>query len=128
MSSLNIFFYFETYWAEIVKKRKDYEIKLIILKVFSSKQNSRNCLKEILIFLRILSNLIQIHDFSVIKHGWQFFQAAKIISTCSSNYCFTVPLLNIKHVNADPRGNSLFGFVGDENRDENGSFVDCITL
>lgn len=37
-------------------------------------------------------------------------------------------LLRIKHVNADRRGNSLFGFVGEENKDENGSFVDCITL
>ena len=39
-----------------------------------------------------------------------------ISTTCSSNYCFTMTLLSIKLVNAD------------ENKDENGSFVDCITL
>ena len=74
-----------------------------------------------------MSNLIQIHDFSFIKHG-NFLQTAKISTTCSSNYCFTVTFLSIKHVDADARGNSLFGLVGDENKDENGSFVDCITL
>ena len=59
---------------------------------------------------------------------WQLFQAAKISATCSSNYPFIVTLLSIKDVNADPHGNSLFGFVGDKNKDKNGPFVDCITL
>lgn len=37
-------------------------------------------------------------------------------------------LFSIKYVNADRRGNSLFGFVGEENKGENGFFVDCIIL
>lgn len=37
-------------------------------------------------------------------------------------------LVSIKYVNVDCCGNSLFGFVGEENKDENGFFVDCIIL
>jgi len=45
-----------------------------------------------------------------------FLSSQNISTTCGSNYCFSVTLLRIKHVNAD------------ENKDENGSFGDCIIL
>lgn len=58
-----------------------------------------------------------------VSQNMAIFQAAKISTTCHSQWLYST-----SNVNADPRGNSLFGFVGDKNEDENGSFVDCITL
>lgn len=63
---------------------------------------------------------IQIHDFGVIKHGWQFFQAAKMSSTCSSNHCFTVTLLSIKQLNADPVETVYLDLLGTKTRTKMG--------
>ena len=115
MSSLNIFFILRLTELKLLRNRKITEIKLSIFEGIFKQTEQLELFK---INFNILEDNVKFNPNSWLQFHktWQLFQTAKISTTCSSNYCFTVTFLSIKHVNANPRGNSLFGFIGDENR------------